>query len=46
MITYRWLSDNFTGWDADEEAYFIPVNYRVSAGSFGSNYDHFTLTKK
>lgn len=46
MITYRWLSDNFTGWDADEEAYFIPVNYRVSAGSFGSDYDYFTLTKK
>lgn len=42
MITCRWLSDNFTGLDGG--VYYIPFQYRVSAGSFGANYDSFTLT--
>lgn len=42
MVTARWLSSNFTGYD--EGAYYIPFNWRVSAGSFGSGYDSFTIT--
>lgn len=45
MMSYYWLKSNFTGWDEDDQAYFIPVSYRVSAGQFGSDYDSFTLTK-
>ncbi len=42
MVTARWLSSNFTGYDTD--AYYIPFQWRVSAGSFGSGYDSFTVT--
>ena len=42
MMFVRWLSDNYTGYD--DGAYWLPLQYRVSAGSFGANYDSFTLT--
>ena len=42
-VTYRWLSDNYTG--ISNGKYYVPVQYRVSAGSFGSDYDNFSLAK-
>lgn len=46
MVSATWVSTEFTGYDADEDAYFIPFKWTVSAGSFGSNYDWFTIKKK
>ncbi len=34
------LEDNFIGFDTDEQAFYFPFAYRVSAGSFGSNYEY------
>ena len=42
MMFVRWLSDNFTGYSGG--AYYLPLQYRVSAGSFGADYDSFILT--
>lgn len=42
MMFVRWLSSNFTG--LDEGVFIVPFQYRVSAGSFGANYDSFILT--
>ena len=45
----RWADSYYTGWDEDEDgsngAYYVPFAYRVSAGSFGTDYDSFILTK-
>ena len=42
MMFVRWLSDNFTGLDGG--VFYVPFQYRVSAGSFGQNNDSFVLT--
>lgn len=41
-VTLRWLSANYTG--IRNGVFYLPAQYRVSAGSFGSKYDTFTLT--
>lgn len=46
MVSATWVSTSFTGYDADEDAYFIPFKWTVSAGSFGTNYDWFTIKSK
>lgn len=43
MVSSKWLDANFTGYDPAEDAYFIPFQFTVSAGSFGSNYDSFKI---
>ena len=46
MVSATWVSTSFTGYDPDEDAYFIPFKWTVSAGSFGTNYDWFTIKSK
>lgn len=43
MVSSKWLSSNFTGYDPTENAFFIPFQWTVSAGSFGSGYDSFVI---
>lgn len=43
MVSTTWLSDNFTGYDAESKAYMIPFKWTVSAGSFGSYYERFVI---
>ena len=43
MVSTTWLSDNFTGYDPDDDAYYIPFQWTVSAGSFGSGYESFQI---
>jgi hypothetical protein len=43
MVSSKWLDANFTGYDPAEDAYFIPFQFNVSAGTFGSNYDSFKI---
>lgn len=44
MISTTWLSDNFTGYDPGDDAYYIPFQWTVSAGSFGAGYESFKIT--
>ena len=46
MVYATWVNTAFTGWDDEDQAYFIPFKWTVAAGSFGSNYDWFTIKSK
>jgi len=46
MVSATWVSTAFTGWDDEGQAYYIPFKWTVAAGSFGSNYDWFTIKSK
>lgn len=46
MIYANFLYANWTGFDADENAFYFPLEFTVSAGSFGKNYDTFTIIEK
>ena len=46
MVSATWVKGSFTGYDPEEDAYFIPFKWTVSAGSFGDNYDWFTIKQK
>ena len=43
VVSTTWLSDNFTGYDPADNAYYIPFKWTVSAGSFGSGYESFVI---
>jgi hypothetical protein len=45
MVSTTWLSSNFTGYDPEDDAYYIPFQWTVSAGSFGSGYESFVINK-
>lgn len=46
MVSATWVSSAFTGWDDEDQAYYIPWKWTVSAGSFGSDYDWFVIKEK
>lgn len=43
MVSTTWLSTEFTGYDPADDAYYIPFQWTVSAGSFGSGYESFKI---
>ena len=43
MVSTKWLSGNFTGYDPEEGAFCIPFQFTVSAGSFGSGYEYLVI---
>lgn len=43
MVSTTWLKSEFTGYNPEEGAYFIPFEWTVSAGSFGPYTEHFVI---
>ena len=43
MVSTQWASGNFTGYDPEDGAYYIPFQWTVSAGSFGTGYESFVI---
>lgn len=46
MIIANFLYNVWMGFDSAEQTFYFPIEFTVSAGSFGTNYDTFTITKK
>lgn len=46
MISANFLYDTWTGFDASENTFYFPIEFTVSAGTFGDDYDTFTITQR
>lgn len=46
MIMANFLYTEWLGFDSAKETFYFPIEFTVSAGTFGANYDTFTITKK
>lgn len=46
IVAYVLNEDNWMGYNSEDKTFYFPLEFKVSAGSFGSSYETFTITNR